>query len=385
VDSALLAYEAHRVLGADALCVTAVSASYPQNHREMAERIVRDFELPHRFVETDEMQNPSYRANASDRCYHCKSALFERLDRLAAEERFDAIAYGINADDTADFRPGHRAAAEHKVLSPLLAAGLSKAEVRALSRAAGLPTWDLPASACLSSRLPYGSEVTPEKLRQVEQGEERLRALGFEQIRLRHHGDVARIEVAPAEMDRALDATMISRMTEAIKPLGFRWVSLDLEGYVKLRNDGFPDDQARALATNFNVRLTPGQMTVRNGFCPVEGVGFGCVLTRRDLLQRMAESGVAKSVPTGKLAKLGLGPTMIDFFGEIRREDGSYLSEDYSFCQRVRDMGETVWGLADEKLGHVGNFEYGASFLARLQGRQALKDQKAAEAKATEE
>ncbi len=170
VDSSYLAWVAHDVLGDAALAVTAISPSYPAHHREMAERIVSDFGLPHRFVETDEMTSPAYRANAPDRCYHCKSALFERLDRLVADEGFAAIAYGVNADDTADFRPGHRAAAEHSVLSPLLDAGLDKAEVRTLSRAAGLPTADLPASACLSSRLPYGTEVTPERLRQVEEG-----------------------------------------------------------------------------------------------------------------------------------------------------------------------------------------------------------------------
>jgi len=231
VDSAYLAWVAHDVLGAGALAVTALSPSYPAHHREMAERIVGDFGLAHRFVETDEMTSPAYRANAPDRCYHCKSALFERLDRLAAEEGFDTVAYGVNADDTSDFRPGHRAAAEHSVRSPLLEAELGKAEVRTLSRTAGLPTWDLPASACLSSRLPYGTEVTPERLHQVEEGEARLRALGFSQVRLRHHGDLARIEIAPDEMPRALDADMTKRLTAAIKPLGFRWVSLDLDGY----------------------------------------------------------------------------------------------------------------------------------------------------------
>ncbi len=231
VDSSYLAWVAHDVLGHDALAVTALSASYPAHHREMAEQIARDFALPHRFVETDEMTNAAYRANAPDRCYHCKTALFERLDRLVAEEGQAAIAYGVNADDASDFRPGHRAAAEHRVLSPLLDAGLDKAEVRALSRAAGLPTWDLPASACLSSRLPYGTEVTPERLRQVEAGEARLRELGFAQVRLRHHGDLARVEIAPEEMPRALDAEMAERISAAIKPLGFRWVSLDLDGY----------------------------------------------------------------------------------------------------------------------------------------------------------
>ena len=231
VDSSYLAWAASRALGAESLNVTAVSPSYPASHRAMAERIVAEFGLPHRFVETREMERPGYRANASDRCYHCKSELFDVMDALARELGFARIAYGVNTDDTRDFRPGHRAAREHDVLAPLLDVGLSKQEIRTLSRAAGLPTADLPASACLSSRLPYGTEVTAERLRQVELGEERLHGLGFRQVRLRHHGEVARVEIDPAELPQALDPRMAARMVEALKPLGFRYVALDLEGY----------------------------------------------------------------------------------------------------------------------------------------------------------
>jgi len=231
VDSSYLAWAAHRALGADCLAVTALSPSYPASHRAMAEKIATDFGIPHRFVETREMESAAYRANAPDRCYHCKDELFGRLDALLEEIDFDAVAYGINRDDTGDFRPGHRAAAEHRVLSPFLDVGLEKAEIRQLSRAAGLPSWDLPASACLASRLPYGTPVTPERLRQVEEGEQRLRELGFRQIRLRHHGELARIEVEPSELHRALEPGMTATIVAAIKPLGFRWVSLDLEGY----------------------------------------------------------------------------------------------------------------------------------------------------------
>jgi len=182
-------------------------------------------------VSTLEMESEAYRANAPDRCYHCKSELFDVLDELRSQLGFESVAYGINTDDTSDFRPGHRAANEHGVLSPLLEAGLSKADIRELSRRAGLPTAELPASACLSSRLPHGTEVTVKRLSQVEEGEERLRGLGFRQVRLRHHGELARIEIAPDEIHRALDPEMAARMALAIKPLGFRWVSLDLEGY----------------------------------------------------------------------------------------------------------------------------------------------------------
>ena len=221
VDSSYLAWVASDTLGSNALAVTAVSASYPESHRRMAEDVVARFAIEHRFVDTHEMDSDAYRANNPDRCYHCKSELFEVLGKLREQLGFDAVAYGINTDDTGDFRPGHRAAAEQGVLSPFLDVALSKAEIRALSRAAGLPTADLPSSACLSSRLPYGTAVTPERLRQVEQGEERLRALGFRQVRLRHHGELA----------LALEPQMARALVAAIKPLGFRFVSLDLEGY----------------------------------------------------------------------------------------------------------------------------------------------------------
>jgi uncharacterized protein len=231
VDSSYLALAAHRALGEDALAITALSPSYPAHHRAAAEQVIERFGIPHRFVTTDEMSNPDYRANRPDRCYHCKTELFRVMGELREQLGFAAVAYGVNTDDRGDFRPGHRAAAEGGVLSPFLDAELSKAEIRELSRLAGLPTADLPASACLSSRLPYGTEVTSERLRQVELGEAALRAIGFQQVRLRHHGDLARVEIDPAELPRALDPAMAVRISQAIKPLGFRWVALDLDGY----------------------------------------------------------------------------------------------------------------------------------------------------------
>ncbi len=231
VDSSYLALAARRALGDRALAVTAASPSYPESHRAMAETVVARFGIPHRYVETHEMDREAYRRNAPDRCYHCKSELFEVLGGLRRSLGFDAVAYGVNTDDSTDFRPGHRAADEAGVLSPFLDVALSKAEIRALSRAVGLPTAELPASACLSSRLPYGTEVTPERLRQVELGEERLRGLGFRQVRLRHHGALARVEVDPSELAFALEPAMAQAIVAALKPLGFRFVSLDLEGY----------------------------------------------------------------------------------------------------------------------------------------------------------
>ncbi len=230
-DSAYLAWVAHQALGTQALAVTAVSASLPAAERSGVEDFVRQFGLRHEFITTDELSNPAYRANAPDRCYHCKDELFTQLDRLAAARGFAAVAYGVNLDDQGDFRPGQQAAREHRVLTPLLDAGLTKAEIRELSRRAGLPTWDKPAAACLASRIAHGIEVTMENLNQVERAEAALRALGFRQVRVRYHGEVARIEIAPDELPRALHPEMAARIRDALKPLGFRFITLDLEGY----------------------------------------------------------------------------------------------------------------------------------------------------------
>ena len=231
VDSSYLAYAAQQALGERALAVTAESPSYPRSHRRMAEDLVRCFGIPHRFVKTHEMESSDYVRNSSDRCYFCKSELFDVLEDLRRELDYEAVAYGINTDDTRDFRPGHRAAQEHRILSPFLDVELSKQEIRELSHAAGLQTADLPASACLSSRIPYGMEVTPEKLRQIDRAEEALRELGYRQVRVRHHGDLARIELAPDELPHALHPKEIQRMSRALHEIGFRWVSLDLDGY----------------------------------------------------------------------------------------------------------------------------------------------------------
>ncbi|HUC52768.1 MAG TPA: ATP-dependent sacrificial sulfur transferase LarE [Candidatus Cybelea sp.] len=230
-DSAYLAWAAHETLGARALSVTALSPSYSAHDRAIVEEFVGKLGLRHEFIETHEMKNPSYRANAADRCYFCKDELFSALDDLARARGFAAVAYGVNADDTLDFRPGHRAATEHRVLAPLLDAGLPKAEIRLLSRRAGLPTWDRPASACLASRLPYGTEVTPERLGLVERGEAALRTLGFRQFRVRLHDKLARVEISPEEMPRALAPEMAAAIADRLKAAGFTYVALDLEGY----------------------------------------------------------------------------------------------------------------------------------------------------------
>src|SRR5229473_3423183 len=230
-DSAYLAWAAREALGDHALSVTALSPSYSAHDRAIVEEFVSKLGLRHEFMETHEMDNPAYRANASDRCYFCKDELFSALDELARARGFAAVAYGVNADDTLDFRPGHRAATEHQVLAPLLDSGLSKAEIRLLSRRAGLPTWDRPASACLASRLPYGTEVTPERLDLVERGEAALRALGFRQFRVRLHDKLARVEISPDEMPRALMPEMAAAMADRLKAAGFTYVALDLQGY----------------------------------------------------------------------------------------------------------------------------------------------------------
>jgi uncharacterized protein len=230
-DSAYLAWAASEALGARALSVTALSPSYSAHDRNIVEEFVSKLKLRHEFIETHEMANPAYRANAADRCYFCKDELFSALDELAHARGFVAVAYGVNADDTLDFRPGHRAATEHQVLAPLLEAGLNKAEIRLLSHRAGLPTWDRPASACLASRLPYGTEVTPERLGLVERGEAQLRALGFRQFRVRLHDKLARVEISRDEMPRALTPEMAAAIADRLKSAGFTYVALDLEGY----------------------------------------------------------------------------------------------------------------------------------------------------------
>jgi uncharacterized protein len=230
-DSAYLAWAAHKTLGDCALSVTAISPSYSVYDRDQLTSFLKQFSIRHEFVETHEMDNASYRANAGDRCYFCKDELFKVLDEVAEKRNIAAVAYGINADDTADFRPGHRAAAEHHVLAPLLHVHLHKAEIRELSRRANLPTWDRPASACLASRLPYGIEVTPERLALIERAEAALRDLGFRQFRVRLHDKLARVEIAPDELPRALAPEMAAAINARLKAAGFLYVSLDLEGY----------------------------------------------------------------------------------------------------------------------------------------------------------
>ena len=230
-DSAYLAWAAHRVLGDRALAVTALSPSFSEHDRRESQDFAAAAGIRHECIATDEFSNPLYVANSADRCYHCKHELFEKLEALAAARGFSAIAYGINADDTHEFRPGHRAAAEHKVLAPLLDAGLRKSEIRALSRRAGLITWDRPAAACLSSRVAYGTEVTPQLLARIEHGEAFLREMGFRQFRLRVHGELARIEIAPDELPQAFNRETIQKISASLKELGFAFVTLDLEGY----------------------------------------------------------------------------------------------------------------------------------------------------------
>jgi uncharacterized protein len=230
-DSAYLAWAAHRALEHRALSITAISPSFSAHDREQLDSFLSATGIRHEFVTTNEMDNPAYRANAGDRCYFCKDELFSVLDNLALARRISAVAYGINADDTHDFRPGHRAAHEHRVLSPLLDVGLRKSEIRALSQLAGLPNWDRPASACLSSRIPYGTEVTPERLGLVERGEAALRELGFRQFRVRIHDKMARVEIAVDELPRALSLEMAAQISARLKLAGFTYVALDLEGY----------------------------------------------------------------------------------------------------------------------------------------------------------
>jgi uncharacterized protein len=231
VDSSYLAFKAHQVLGDDALAVTAESASVSSQQRRMAALIVSQTGIHHKTIYSREMDRPEYSANPSNRCYYCKDELFAKLKDVALERGHAAVLDGLNVDDLNDFRPGRKAGEEHQVRSPLMEAGLTKDDIRTLSRRAGLPTADMPASACLSSRFPYGVEITEEKLRMVDQGEEALRQMGFDVFRVRHHDHLVRLEFGAEDLKKALDPKIASRLASLFKDLGYKYVTLDLEGY----------------------------------------------------------------------------------------------------------------------------------------------------------
>jgi len=231
VDSAFLGVTAARILGPRTLCVTADSPSYPERHRDLAVTTARAFHLQHEMVSTSEVERPEYRANPANRCYYCKHELYTHLTAIAAARGFAAVVDGSNADDRGDYRPGRQAAREFGVLSPLDEAGLTKSEIRELARRAGMSTWDEPASACLSSRIPYGSEVTEDKLRTIEAAERVLRRLGFRIFRVRHHDAIARLELGRDEIARALDPDVAATLDRELRALGYAHVTLDLRGY----------------------------------------------------------------------------------------------------------------------------------------------------------
>ncbi len=231
VDSAFLAATAHRVLGANMLAVLADSPSLARRDMEQACAFAQSLKMPLEVIATEELDRPEYARNDANRCFHCKDELFAVMEKLGAKRGFEHIAYGMNADDTRDYRPGQRAAEEHAVLAPLAEAGLTKLEVRALARAAGYPVWDRPAAPCLSSRVEYGRTVTREVLEQVERGEESLRQLGFRELRVRHHGELARVEIARDELPRALTMEMMGAIAAALQEAGFKYVTLDCKGF----------------------------------------------------------------------------------------------------------------------------------------------------------
>ena len=230
-DSAYLAWAAHRALGDNAIAITADSASIPTSHKRDAEAFARECGFRHEYIETHEFENPEYVKNDQNRCFHCKDELFTQLEAFAAARGYTQIVYGVNKDDLGDYRPGQRAAKIHEVKAPLVEAGLTKAEIRELSKRAGLSTWDRPAAACLSSRVPYGTPVTPETIKTIEQGEEAIRALGFRQFRVRFHGELVRLEIAQEEMQKAMTVESARAFSGIFKRLGFIYVTLDLEGY----------------------------------------------------------------------------------------------------------------------------------------------------------
>ena len=248
VDSAYLAWAAHRALGSRMLAVIADSPSLARTHLADAIAFAEEQAIPIKVISTAELERPDYVRNDGQRCFHCKDELFDVMEQLRAARGFDSIAYGVNADDQTDFRPGQQAAKLHHVATPLLAAGLTKQDIRDLARESSLRIWDKPASACLSSRIEYGRPVTREALDAVERGEDALRSLGFRQFRVRHHGDIVRIEIAREELDHALNPAMAAQFTAIFKPLGFKFVTLDLEGFRSgSMNTLLPADQLRRI------------------------------------------------------------------------------------------------------------------------------------------
>jgi uncharacterized protein len=246
VDSAFLAWAAHRALGASMLAVIADSPSLARTHLNDAIAFAKEQNIPIEVISTSELDRPEYTRNDGQRCFQCKDELFVVMEKLREARSFDAIAYGVNFDDQGDFRPGQQAAEQHHVAAPLLKAGLTKQEIRELARLAGLRIWDKPASACLSSRIEYGRPVTREALDVVERGEDAIRGLGFRQFRVRHHGDIVRIEIAREELERALNPAMAAQFSAIFKALGFKFVTLDLEGFRSgSMNALLPADQLR--------------------------------------------------------------------------------------------------------------------------------------------
>ena len=248
-DSAFLTWASHQALGSNMLAVIADSPSLARFQRDDAVAFARENNIPIEVIRTDELDRPEYVRNDSSRCFHCKDELFTVMEGFSSARGFQTIAYGVNLDDKSDFRPGHVAASKHRVAAPLLEAGLSKEEIRVLAREAGLRIWDKPASACLSSRIEYGQPVTTEALSAVEQGEDYLRGFGFRQFRVRHHGQIVRIEIAREEMHRVLTSEMAAEFTRVFKTLGFKFVTLDLEGF---------------RSGSMNALLTPDQIAVPN-------------------------------------------------------------------------------------------------------------------------
>jgi len=231
VDSAFLAATAHRVLGNQMLAVLADSASLARRDMKQASEFAHNLGMPLRVIHTEELDRPEYQRNDANRCFHCKTELFEGMKSLRAQLGFQNLAYGMNTDDTKDFRPGQRAAQQHEVLAPLADVGMTKAEVRALAKAAGYTLWDRPAAPCLSSRIEYGRTVTREVLAQIERAEESMRELGFREFRVRHHGELARVEIARTEMPRALSMEMLDAITAEVRKAGFQYVTLDSSGF----------------------------------------------------------------------------------------------------------------------------------------------------------
>lgn len=371
-DSAYLAYSAHEALGDRMLAVIADSASLPRAELEAALAFAAEHRIPVQVLPTAELDKPEYARNDSQRCFHCKDELFTVMEEALGRLGFAHLAYGMNADDTSEFRPGQQAAAQHQVCAPLADAGLTKAEVRALAREAGLSIWEKPASACLSSRIEYGRAVTAENLMQVEQAEDALHRLGFPQVRVRHHGELARVEIARIDLPRALDLAMLDKITVALRGAGFLYVTLDTQGYRSGSMNEVLPVSAIGAAAKVETRVTGGEETVAVLETAVDDMTAEVLAYVAEqamaagALDVMLQPVVMKKGRPGTLVTVLCRETAVSTLQELLLRETSTLGvrirrEKRVFLERSHVAVETPYGRIRIKTGSRGSEELNAA------------------------